>query len=74
METVTVSVRLRRVTKDDAQYAIDSMEEIFNEYDIPDETRLSLWEYYQVFASDVLLRFGEFSPEIGYPEHNGHDG
>ncbi|MCI0333792.1 MAG: hypothetical protein L0228_11290 [Planctomycetes bacterium] len=73
METVNVSVTLRRVTKDDAQYAIDSMEEIFNEYDVPDETRLSLWGYYQIFASDVLIRFGEFNPEIGYPEHNGRD-
>jgi hypothetical protein len=70
METFTV--RLQRVTKDDAQYAVDSMEEIFDEYDIPDETRLSLWEYYQIFASDVLIRFGEFSPDVGYSEHNGH--
>jgi hypothetical protein len=72
METVSKSVRLHRVTKDDAQYAVDSMEEIFNEYYIPDETRLSLWEYYQILASDVLIRFGEFCPDVGYPEHNGH--
>jgi hypothetical protein len=65
-------VRLIRVTKDDAQYAINSMEEIFDEYDIPDETRLSLWEYYRIFASDVLLRFGELSPDVSYGEHNGH--
>lgn len=71
METVTVSVRLRRVTKDDAQAALDSMEEIFNEYDIPDETRLSLWQYYHIFASDVLIRFGELDPDVSYGEHNG---
>jgi hypothetical protein len=29
----TFSVRLHRVSKDDARYALDSMEEIFNEYD-----------------------------------------
>ena len=50
------------------------MEEIFNEYDVPDDTRQLLWEYYRVFASDVLIRFGEFNPEIGFEEHNGHDG
>lgn len=67
METFTI--RLQRVTKDDAQYAVDSMEEIVNEYDVPDETRLSLWEYYQILASDVLIRFGEFRPDT---ERNGH--
>ena len=72
METVNVSVRLRRVTKDEAQAALDAMEDIFDEYDLPDETRLALWEHYQIFASDVLIRFGEFSPDVGYSEHNGH--
>ncbi len=71
METFTV--RLNRVTKDDAQNALDSMEEIFIEYDVPDETRLSLWEYFQILASDVLIRFGEFNPYVGYPERNGHE-
>jgi hypothetical protein len=40
METFTV--RLHRVTKDDAQYALDSTEVIFHEYDIPDVTALHL--------------------------------
>jgi len=71
-DLVTVTVRLKRVTKDDAQAAVDSMEGIFDEYELPDETRLELWEHYQTLASDVLLRFGEFNPDIGYPEANGH--
>jgi hypothetical protein len=70
---INVSVRLRRVTKDDAQNALDAMEDIFDKYDIPDETRLELWERYQTFACDVLIRFGEFRPEFGYSERNGHD-
>lgn len=74
METIDVSVRLRRVTKDDGQKALDLIEEIFDEYGIPDEIRMTLWECYQVFASDILTRFGELDPEIGYDEHNGHDG
>jgi hypothetical protein len=44
----------------------------YQEYEIPDEIRLQLWEHYQTFASDILIRFGEFNPEIGYPEQNGH--
>lgn len=72
METINVSVRLRRVTKDDSQNAVDAMQDIFDEYEIPDETRLELWEHYQVFASDVLIRFGEFCPDVSYGEHNGH--
>ncbi len=74
METVNVSVRLHRVTKDDGQKALDSIEEILDEYGIPDETRTTLWENYQTFASDILIRFGELNPEFGYDEHNGHDG
>jgi len=66
------NVRLRRVTKDEAQAALDAMEDIFDEFDLPDETRLALWGHYQTFATDVLIRFGEFNPEIGYDEHNGH--
>jgi hypothetical protein len=65
-------VRLADVTKDDAQAALDAMEDIYEEYEIPDEIRLQLWEHYQTFASDILIRFGEFNPEIGYPEQNGH--
>lgn len=68
----TFTVRLRRITKNEAQAALDAMEDIFDEHDVPDETRLALWEHYQTFASDVLIRFGEFNPEIGYPEQNGH--
>lgn len=73
MDTIELSVRLIRVTKDDGQKALDAMEEIFDEYNIPDETRMMLWEAYQVFASDILIRFGELNPEFGYDEHNGHD-
>jgi hypothetical protein len=73
MEIVNVSVRLHRVTKDDAQNALDAMQDIFDEYEIPDETRLKLWEHYQTFASDVLIRLGEFSPDVGYSEHNGQE-
>jgi len=71
-ETVTVSVRLHRVTKDDCQAAIDAIESIFDEYEVPDNARMALWEHYQTFASDVLIRFGEFNPDVGYPEQNGH--
>ena len=72
MDYVNISVRLRSVTKDDAQRALDAMEDVFDKYDIPDETRLELWEYFQTFASDVLIRFGELNPDVGYSEHNGH--
>jgi len=41
-EIVTVSVRLHRVTKDDCQAAIDAMESIFDEYEIPDNVRMGL--------------------------------
>ena len=71
-EMASVSVQLCRVTKDDAQKALDSIEDIFDEYEIPDETRLELWEHYQTLASDILLRFGKFNPDVGYSEHNGH--
>ena len=72
METIDVFVRLKSVTQDDGQKALDSMEEIFDEHGIPDETRMTLWECYQVFASDILIRIGELDPEFGYDEHNGH--
>ena len=70
MDYTTISVRLRRVKKDDAQSAVDAMEDIFDEYEIPDETRLELWEQYQTLASDALIRFGELNPDVGYPKHN----
>lgn len=66
-----VSVRLQNVTKDDAQNALDAMEDIFDDYNLPDEIRLQLWEHYQTFASELLMRFGEFNPEIGHDERNG---
>jgi hypothetical protein len=69
---ITKQVRLQNVTKDDAQAALDAIEDIFNEYGLPDPVRLQLWEHFQVFASDVLIRFGEFNPEVGYDEQNGH--
>lgn len=69
---VTKQVQLQNVTKDDAQSALDAIEEIFDEYGLPDPVRLQLWEHFQVFATDVLIRFGEFNPDVGYPEHNGH--
>ena len=47
------------------------MEEIFDVYGLPDDTRQALWECYQVLASDVLIRFGELDPEIGHSEQNG---
>lgn len=50
-----------------------SMSWLLESVRLPDETRLTLWEYYQILASDVLIRFGEFSPDIDYPEHNGHE-
>ena len=72
MNTITVSVRLCRVTKDDAQHAPDAMEGIFDEYEVPDELRLELWEHFSTLASDALIRFGELNPDIGYSENNGH--
>ena len=72
MDTITVSVRLCRVTKDDAQLALNAIEDIFDEYEVPDETRLELWENFQTLASDALIRFGELKPDVGYSEHNGH--
>jgi len=69
--SVTKTVRLASVTRDDGQTAIDQMEEIFDVYGLPDDTRQALWECYQVLASDVLIRFGELDPEIGHSEQNG---
>lgn len=71
-DLIRVSVKLPRVTKDDSQAALDAMEDIFDDYELPDDKRLALWEHYRTFASDVLIRFGEFDPEIGYGEQNGH--
>jgi hypothetical protein len=34
--------------------------------------RMAVWEHYQTFASDVLIRFGEFNPDEDYPHQNGH--
>jgi hypothetical protein len=54
---ITKSVRLASVAREDGQTALDQMEDIFDEYGVPDDARQSLWEIYQVFASDVLIRF-----------------
>jgi hypothetical protein len=70
-EIVTISVRLPRVSKDDAQAAVDAIESIFDEYEVSDTARLELWDHYQTIASEALMRFGEFNPDIGYPEGNG---
>ncbi len=69
---ITKQVQLQNVTKDDAQSALDAIEEILDEYGLPDDTRLQLWQHFQVFATDVLIRFGEFNPDVGYDEQNGH--
>jgi hypothetical protein len=71
-DVITVSVRLRRVTKEDCQAAIDAMESIFDEYELADDARMALWEHYQTFASDVLIRFGEFNPDVDLSGQNGH--
>jgi len=67
-------VKLQEVTKDDAQDALDTMQDIFDEHGLEDDARLKLWELYQTFASDILIRFGEFNPDVGYGESNGHYG
>jgi hypothetical protein len=41
MEMVNLSVCLRRVTKDDAQAALDAMEDILDEYDFPTKPGLN---------------------------------
>ena len=69
---ITKTVRLASVTREDGQTALDQMEDIFEEYGVPDDARQSLWEIYQVFASNVLIRFGEFDPKMGHSEQNGH--
>ena len=54
MDHITISVKLPRVNRDDAQAALDAMEEIFDDYELPDDARQTLWENYHTFASDVL--------------------
>jgi hypothetical protein len=69
---VTITVKLPRVSKDEAQAAVEAMECVFDEYELPDDARLALWDHYQTLASDVLIRFGQFNPDVSYPEGNGH--
>ena len=70
---VSNATALRPFTKEDAQNALDAIQDVFDNYEIPDETRLELWEHYQTVASEVLIRFGELNPDIGYSDRNGHD-
>jgi len=71
-DCLTKTVKLFDVTKEEAQNAIDHLDAIYDLHKIPEETRHLLWELHCVVASDVLIRFGEFDPEVGHAERNGH--
>ncbi len=67
---VTKTVRLRPVTKAEAQDAVDAIEEIFDGCGLSELQRMEIWEHYQTLTSNVLLRFAEFDPDVGYLEQN----
>ena len=71
-EYVTKNVRLLNVDKPTAQQAVVAIEDIFDAYELSDEVRYEVWKNFQAFATNVLIEFGEFDPDVGYSERNGH--
>lgn len=69
---ITKEVRLQSVTQEEGRAAVDRMEEIFDQFGVPDATIYALWNLYGVSASDALIRYGRLDPPMGHEETNGH--